>query len=335
MPFLRMGMEAWYAHSHLGRVLESQLRELRPDGVYALLGNYYLTKVTLQACQNLGLPLYIHVTDDFVTALYQGLPLARRIMAASDFWMHEAVAYASGLASISPVMADEFGQRYGKRWDWFTTLISGDDYDPTPRVADGSIRLVYAGGLGLNRWKSLRQLALGLEALNRCGGPSCSLDVYGSPTQLSQHYHKVHVPGVTNLKGWLPANQLPAVFHSADVLVHVESFDDAMADYTRLSFSTKISQYMMASRCILAVGPRHLGSMQMVLRARAGSVISVTDQTQFHRELERFLGDRAKRDQSAQQGRRWALASVNATEGQRRFRQSLLQAISRSNRRAA
>ncbi len=111
MPILKCGLEGWYAHSHLGRSIEQHLRELRPDCVYALLGNYCLTKMTLLACQRLGLPLYVHITDDFVTSLYKGMPFANSLRAASENWIRRAVSYASGLAAISPVMAEHFEVR--------------------------------------------------------------------------------------------------------------------------------------------------------------------------------------------------------------------------------
>ena len=130
MRWLRPGVEWWYAHSRLASILERELRQIRPDIVYALLGNYCLTKITYQACKRLGIPLFVHVTDDFVTSLYAESPFASRLQAASERWFRRAVEYADGLAAISPVMAEEYGRRYGKQWTWFTTLIDPGAYDP-------------------------------------------------------------------------------------------------------------------------------------------------------------------------------------------------------------
>jgi glycosyltransferase involved in cell wall biosynthesis len=329
MRYLRFGLESWYAHSHLGKVLESQLRELRPEGVYALLGNYYLTKITYLACQRLGLPLYIHITDDFVRALYQDIPFSRRMSDASEEWLQRAVNYSMGRAAISPVMAEQFELRYGRPWDWFTTLISAEDYDPSPRLPDGKLRLVFAGNLGLQRWQSLARLAQALRNLPREANLLPVLEIYGSPAQLARHREALFVPGITELKGWVAPHELPNIFHSADVLVHAESFDADVAEYTKLSFSTKLSQYMMARRPILAVGPDHLGSLQMVRKARAGVTIAAEDTTDFAQQLLVALSDPASLSEMGDHGRRWAMQYVDRVDGHRRFRDSIIDSMTR------
>ncbi|MCE5266870.1 MAG: glycosyltransferase, partial [Planctomycetaceae bacterium] len=264
MRWLRPGFELWYAHSWLGAVLERQLGELRPDIVYALLGNYCLTKLTCLACERLGIPLFVHVTDDFVTSLYGQMPFGSRLQAASESWFRRTVGLADGVAAISPVMAEDYGHRYGKPWNWFTTLIDAGAYDPSPRAADGTIRLVYAGNLGLGRWRSLVELGAALRALREEDGIDARLTIYSTPEQIEMHRGELSSPPVVELGGWLAPKELPRAFHDADVLVHAESFDPAVANYTRLSFSTKLSQYMMAGRGVLMFGPTEIGSARMI-----------------------------------------------------------------------
>lgn len=332
-PWLQSAQELWAAQPWIGRSLERQLRELRPDIVYALMGNYSLTKITTIACQKLGIPLFVHVTDDFVTALYQGRPLASKLQAGSQRWLDRAVDTADGLAAISPVMAREYGRRFQKEWGWFTTLIDADAYEPSPRKQDGTIHLVYAGSLGLGRWESLRALATALKGLRDQQGAKPRLTIYSSAEQLNEHRRALDIPGVTDLRGWLPPSELPRVFHEADVLVHAESFQPSHADFTRLSFSTKLSQYMMAGRCILAIGPENLGSIRVLLEANAAVAIGQPDSDSIQAGLQGILADSDTRQRLARNGREWARKNVDLQSGQENFRQEIVKALEDSRGR--
>ena len=335
MRWLRPCVEGWSIYSPLGSVLQRQLRELRPDCVYALLGNYYMTRLVYTACQQLDIPLFVHVTDDFVTSLYKDLPLAGRLQKASDQWFRRAVQYASGLAAISPIMADEFESRYGKPWSWFTTLIDADEYRPEPRSADGTVRFVFAGNLGLQRWRTLRELALALRGLQMNHGLESRLAIYTSYDQLDQHRAALDIRPVTQLEGWRSPDQLPAIFRDADVLVHVESFDPAVADYTKLSFSTKLSQYMMAGRCVLAIGPESLASMQIIGREGAGALIHSASAAEMADPLAALISSVSRREECGRKGRRWAEQWMNRPRASLRFQQQIIAAIERHHRRSS
>jgi len=328
--WLKLAQETWYAHSWIGKALEQQLRELQPDIVYAMFGNYCLTKITYLACKRLNIPMLLHVTDDYVTSLYHDFPFAGHFKASSDRWFRRAVSYADGLAAISPAMAKEFGRRYDKQWSWYTTLVDIDAYDPKPRPEDGMTRLVFAGNLGIGRWRCLRELALALDQLRKEKGINTQLDIYSSTDQINTHRKALDIPNTTKLRGWVSPERLPAIFQSADILVHAESFDPKVTDLTKYSFSTKLGQYMTAGRCILAFGPRDVASIQLIETTGGGFTICDTDSGLIKTELEKMLRDKSKQYESGQKGRQWALQWVHPTLGRERFRENIVQALGRS-----
>ena len=55
--------------------------------------------------------------------------------------------------------------------------------------------------------------------------------------------------------------QLKVRLNSCDYPVFVESFDKKQVEKTRLSFSTKIPEYLSLRKPIIAIGPRGIGSM--------------------------------------------------------------------------
>jgi hypothetical protein len=325
LPWLRLAQEAWYGNSWIRRTLERQLLEISPEVVYALLGNYCLTKITYQVCAKLGLPLYIHVTDDFVRSLYRPLPLGNVVADASEKWFRRIVNYSRGRAGISADMAEEFQERYGGHWDWFTTGVYPRAYDPSDREDDGVVRFVYAGNLGLGRWRQLRALALALDRLARGGRARPCLEIYAAADQLHAHRAALTVPSVVRLMGWAPHDSLPGIFHNSDVLVHAESFDLEVAALTRLSLSTKLTQYFMAGRCVLGFGPSELSSMRLIRNAGAGLTICSDEETIVTEQVSSLCVDRKARQHYGQRGRQWAERWGDRDKQHERFQASLAQ----------
>lgn len=319
--------ELWASQFWMVRAVEQQLRDLRPDIVYVLLDKLPIAKITTLACERLGIPLYIHVADDYVTARYQDRPLAAKLARESQYWFRRAIDQADGLAGISPSMASEYSQRYQRDWSWFTTLVDADVYNPSPSDQVGPMRLVFAGTLELARWESLRSLALALQQLNEQGDIEARLLIYSSPDQIRLHRSALDIPQVTELRGWVPPSELPQIFHEADVLVHVESFQAIFSDFTKFSFSTKLSQYMMAQRPILAFGPHDIGSIRVLRDTGAALVIDQDDSEMVLADLCRLLTEPDLRNQLAQNGRKWAMENVEVRTGQERFRSDIMNAI--------
>ena len=53
-------------------------------------------------------------------------------------------------------------------------------------------------------------------------------------------------------------------------MIHSESFDPKMIEITRLSISTKISEYLSMGKCIFAYGPSNVGSMRFLFDNNLG-----------------------------------------------------------------
>jgi glycosyltransferase involved in cell wall biosynthesis len=123
--------------------------------------------------------------------------------------------------------------------------------------------------------------------------------------------------------GWVPASELPQLLTSADVLVHVESDHPDVLPFTRLSFSTKLSQYMMAGRCLLVVGPPDAGCVKELKRMEAGIVAHLHPPEQIVGALRRALGDQTLRRDLGHRARALALEHFEATRHREKFRRIL------------
>ena len=319
----------WLGRSRYAQGLQDELQSIRPDVVYAFLNNMPVTKATALACEGLDIPLCVYIGDDFVKGFRKNNAPSARRQPSAEYWLQRAVDHATGHMAVGPHMAKEYSRRYGGDWKWFAALAEADDYDPAPRcnTADKPIRIVYAGNLTFNRWEMLRRLGLALKQLHDEGIRS-ELSIYSSPAQVELYRNKLNIPPVVTLQGWVPPQQLPRIFHDADILVHCESFaDEEVSEAIKWSLSTKISQYMMAGRCILAIGPAKLASIKFVKENDAGIVIETQDARVLLESLRGALKDREKIARTGQVGREKAMELFEGKVQREKFRQVLADAI--------
>ena len=226
-------------------------------------------------------------------------------------------------------MAEEYRRRYGKDWTWFTTLVDMDIYNVTPREdleSDPTVRLVFTGSIGKERWKELAKLGKILEELS-LENIKTRLVIYTSADFIRMCQHAFKDLSTVELRPWIPASQLPAVYCDSDVLVHVESSDQEMLEYTRLSLSTKISQYMMAGRCILAIGTPEHASCRIVEETDSGVLIQMDDRALAKKELRELFASRTLLMQYGKNGRKHALDLFEGRKKRAEFRSLILDTI--------
>lgn len=114
------------------------------------------------------------------------------------------------------------------------------------------IRLVYAGRLYCNRWKSLAEIGKALKIINK-DDVRMVLDIYTQEALSVQQRKALSEESFIYLKGSVSPSELKEVYSNADIALHVESFDHVNRLRTRVSFSTKIIDLMASTCAIMAV----------------------------------------------------------------------------------
>jgi glycosyltransferase involved in cell wall biosynthesis len=175
--------------------------------------------------------------------------------------------------AISPAMRDEYKKLFSLPNVGITAnCVPVRPYTPTASAQVG-LRLLYAGNLGINRWKVLASLAEALRVL-RAEGKMATLSVYSLADPGEKIRRALHVEGVSSFRGSLTQAQVNEAIAQSDALVHVEAFDRGSRQVTRLSLSTKIPEYMMAGRCIVAIGPADVSSIAYLRDLNAAVVMT-------------------------------------------------------------
>ena len=79
------------------------------------------------------------------------------------------------------------------------------------------------------------------------------------------------------LCGSVSSMEVRRIQREADILVHVESFSEQSVFETKMSFSTKLIDYMLAGKIIFAIGPAKINSLE-VLRNNHLAITACSDQ---------------------------------------------------------
>lgn len=114
------------------------------------------------------------------------------------------------------------------------------------------IRLVYAGSLYCNRWKTLVVLGNALKIINN-SEIRAELYVYSQSTLTDKQRQALSEDRYIYFKGKVNPNQLPKIYNDADIALHVESFDKKFMYETEHSFSTKLTDLMASTCAIMAI----------------------------------------------------------------------------------
>jgi glycosyltransferase involved in cell wall biosynthesis len=122
------------------------------------------------------------------------------------------------------------------------------------------------------RWKVPDRLGEALQTAARWS-PGFTVDPCARGDVL-EYKERLARRGISQVVGTLAASDVQATLATADVLVHVESFDEDIARFTRLSLSTKLPEYLASGRPLLGIGPQALASMKYIRECGAGLVVT-------------------------------------------------------------
>ncbi len=144
-------------------------------------------------------------------------------------------------------------------------VVEAEDYE----AVSFPLHMLYTGNLLIGRDKSLQKISSALKALNK-DKTKLVLDVF-TQTQLSEEYLQETQNEFCRIHPPIPQSEVLGLQKNADVLLFLEDMSDENL-MARLSFSTKITDYFSAGKCIFAVGNRDLAPMEYFLNTESAVV---------------------------------------------------------------
>ena len=173
---------------------------------------------------------------------------------------------------IAPKQKEEYDRLFGIN---SKILTKGIDFSQNPyheKRLNTPIKMIYTGKLLIGRWKSLALIAEAIEEINK-SKRIIELDIYTTDSITKAQAEALNRNGC-RIRGALNQRQVREVQSGADILVFVESLERKYRNIARLSFSTKLTDYMASGKCIFAVGDKNIAPIDYFNRYDAAITAS-------------------------------------------------------------
>lgn len=187
------------------------------------------------------------------------------------------------LMVIAPKQKEECDKTFGTNCEIMTKGIDFSQISYQEKPLNNPIKMVYTGKLIIGRWLSLAKIAEAMGNINK-GGTKVELDIYTTDTLTSEQQQLLNRNGAS-VKGSLTLEEVQEVQRQADILIFVESLEKKFRYAARLSFSTKITDYLKNGKCIFAIGDSNIAPIDYFNRYDSALTASSYD------EIERKLND--------------------------------------------
>lgn len=171
-------------------------------------------------------------------------------------WVHNKFAkHVKGFYEHYWTFSEDQAKEYTQNYNLSTSTLYKCGNFPESFInkkVGNPIRLVYAGRLYCNRWKTLAIIGKVLKEINK-EKERMVLDVYTTEELTSKQKKALCPENSIYIKGRVTPTELINIYRNADIALHVESMDKKYKLATRVSFSTKIIDLMASTCAILAI----------------------------------------------------------------------------------
>ena len=185
------------------------------------------------------------------------------------------VAQCDTVFAFSPKMKREADAEFGIQCQLLSKpMREGAQF--TPKETGEPLKILYTGKINIGRDEVLAQVAEAIETFNR-DEKHFVLDIY-TGTELSSTMRD-RFARLTSCTLHAPVlqDEVAKLQLESDILLFAESLSDSNLT-ARLSFSTKLTDYFSAGRCIWAVGHEDLGPVSYIKEENAGIVSTNTQE---------------------------------------------------------
>lgn len=246
---------AYSSRLWINQAFKEFIHDSNPDIVFCFGQSDPLTYYTLKYVKE---NTSAHIVSYYVDDLYRCKTLAFDFLQRQKNSRLMAIAQMSDKCyAISQRMCDEYKELYGKR---FYLLHKGCDVGQPKTTVNSPIRFVYAGNLFYHRDRILASLADVIAKIN-VDKKKVYLDIYSGTSVNQETFDSLNIDGASTLHKARQFDEIKQIMKDADVVLHVESFDEEQMKLVRLSFSTKITDCMQSGSMMMAIGPDSVASI--------------------------------------------------------------------------
>ncbi len=251
------------------------ITEVQPDAIYLpIYPSLYMCEIGKLAIKCTSVPVVGHISDD----IWNYSPVVSKFSLSHWYrWLlrkkeYNLIQRSSYLEVFAQNMKDEYEKVFCK-----PCYVIGKGVDARlvsqprkPLCKEGLVHFVYTGVIGGERYSVLIELG---KALDRQKDQKCVLDIYTATPLTSNMEMQIKAVSSIRFHGAVSGNDVVKIQKDGDYLVHVEGFSKESIHSTKMSFSTKIIDYLSTGNVVLAIGPAEINSIQVLKANNAGIII--------------------------------------------------------------
>ncbi|MFP1647041.1 glycosyltransferase family protein [Enterococcus mundtii] len=241
--------------------LNEWVKKFKPDVIFLVAGDsIFAYRIAFYLQKKFNTKLVTYITDDYILPRTKDTTvgsLRRRNIKKN---MQKAINKSDKYFVISKAMKKSYENIFGSSGVILNNAQNFLDKTDDSLFPKDEISLVYAGGMHYKRFKTLIDIKKAIENYNKKAKKIAKLYIYSSP-EIDEDIVEELEGEYSFFCGLVKQEYLIKVLNSCDIPVFVESFDSDSIEATKLSLSTKISEYLSLNKPILAVGPRAVSSM--------------------------------------------------------------------------
>jgi len=302
------------------------IKEVNPGVIYGHCSDLSSVRFLRRIHQALGLPLVLHLMDDWAGTLYQTMGLTRCLRSRYQVEFAELVQSATIVLGICPEMAEAYEQRYQRPVLSLPNPVEMKPYQKFTRTKWTSgkpFRLRYGGRIGWAIRNSLVDISKVVMEMRHMG-----VDVVFDITT----FNPEQVPDACrNLSGVTVSSpcslvDLPRVQSETDVLVVCYDFDPKSIRLARYSMPGKMAECMASGTPVLVYGPAGLPVVEYARRFKWGHVVDTQNQEVLSTAIRKLVKSESLREQLGRTAIRLVAERHDASQVAQRFRELVLNA---------
>lgn len=246
--------------------LNEFLDEVNPDVIFCpVYSTVFMCRLQNYITEYTKKPIVLYVSDDNYS--YQSIAKTP-ISYLSRFWLRhqekKLFDQAKKVLVITPKQKEEYDRLFHTDCGILTKGIDFSQYPYLEKDLNDPIRMVYTGKLIIGRWKSLAAITEAMGEINK-DRVRIVLDIYTTDHLTDEQKNSLNRNG-SQVRGALSLDEVQSVQADADILVFVECLEDPYRYTARLSFSTKVTDYLKAGKCIFAIGDKDIAPIDYFTR---------------------------------------------------------------------
>ena len=258
----------WRSRLWRDKQFDRFIKKASPDILFAFATSPYILWPLIQYLKKHTTCKVVLLVADDVCGSYDRCAFYRRGYLRRE--LENCILAADKLYGISDEMSELYANRFGRP---VATLYKGCDLTMEPKqYLNQPLRFVYAGNLLWGRADTLAQVAEALEKINQ-DGQKAVLEVYTGTTVTEELRQRLEKDSTSRIMGSRPYEEIKRILHEADVVLHVESFEESQQDTVRYSFSTKIIDCLQSGAQVLGIGPAGIASIEYLKKVDGAAVI--------------------------------------------------------------